>query len=130
MTYEEIKDAARWVEQREDLSMSDDLFMRENATLTPRDERQWDRGRQPHHNQGQPQYGGQTRPSNQSWPAVKAVNLEDPRGNSPDHVDDSNLEDGAGDGGFDLNNYEGVDSPSSSTSTSLLPPHVKAARIM
>ena len=32
MTYEEIKDAARWVEQREDPSMSDDLFMRENTT--------------------------------------------------------------------------------------------------
>ena len=32
MTYEEIKDAARWVEQREDPTMSDDLFIRENAT--------------------------------------------------------------------------------------------------
>ena len=26
-------------------------------------------------------------------------------------MDDSNLEDGAGDGGFDLNDYEGADSP-------------------
>ena len=69
------------------------------------------------------------RPSNQSWPAVRAVNLKDPRGNSPDCADDSNLEDGAGDGGFDLKDYEGADSPSSSTTTSLLPPHIKAAHI-
>ena len=69
------------------------------------------------------------RPSNQSWPAVRVVNLEDPRGDSPDCADDSNLEDGAGDGGFDLNDYEGADSPSSSTTASLLPLHVKAARI-
>ena len=34
MTYEEIKDAARWVEQREDPTMSDDPFVRENATPT------------------------------------------------------------------------------------------------
>ena len=34
MTYEEIKDAARWVEQREDPSMSDDPFVRENTTST------------------------------------------------------------------------------------------------
>ena len=111
MTYEEIKDAARWVEQREDPSMSDDPFVRENATPTPWDDRQWDRGGQPRRNQGQPQYGGQTRPSNQSWPAMRAVNLEDPRGDSPNHADDSNLEDGAGNGGFDLNDYEGADPP-------------------
>ena len=41
MTYEEIKDAARQVEQREDPSMSEDLFMRENATPTPQDDGQW-----------------------------------------------------------------------------------------
>ena len=35
MTYEEIKDAARHIEQREDPSMSDDPFMRENTTPTP-----------------------------------------------------------------------------------------------
>ena len=121
MTYKEIKDAARHVEQREDPSMSSDPFMRENATPILRDDGQWDWGRQPHRNQGWPQYRGQMRPSNQSWPTVRAVNLEDPRGNSPDHADDSNLEDRAGDGGFDLNDYEGVDSPSSSTTTSLLP---------
>ena len=34
MTYEEIKDAARWVEQREDPTMSDDPFIRENVTPT------------------------------------------------------------------------------------------------
>ena len=34
MTYEEIKDVARWVEQREDPTTSDDLFIRENATPT------------------------------------------------------------------------------------------------
>ena len=47
MTYEEIKDAARWVEQREDPTiMSDDLFIRENATPTLQDDGQPDRGRQ------------------------------------------------------------------------------------
>ena len=58
MTYEEIKDAARQVEQREDPSMSDDPFMRENATSTPWDDGQWDQGGQPHHNHGWPQYEG------------------------------------------------------------------------
>ena len=33
MTYEEMKDAARRVEQREDPTTSDDPFVRENATL-------------------------------------------------------------------------------------------------
>ena len=36
------------------------------------------------------------------------MNLQDLRGNGPDHVDDSNLGDGADDGGFDLNDYEGM----------------------
>ena len=43
MTYEEIKDAARWVKQREDPSMSDDPFVRENTASTPRDDGQQDR---------------------------------------------------------------------------------------
>ena len=129
MTYKEIKDAARHVKQREDPSMSNDPFMKENATSTLWDDRQQDQGRQPHCNQGWPQYGGQMRPSNQSWPAVRAVNLEDPWGDSPDCVDDSNLEDGAGDGGFDLNDYECADSPLPSSTASLLPPHIKAACI-
>ena len=69
-------------------------------------------------------------PSNHSWLAVRAVNMEDPRVNGPDGMDGSNLEDGAGDGGFDLNDYEGVgDAPLPSTTASLLPPHVKAACI-
>ena len=42
MTYEEIKDAARHVEQREDPSMSDDPFIRDNAVPTSWDDGQWD----------------------------------------------------------------------------------------
>ena len=56
-----------------------------------------------------PSTGGQMRSSNQNWPAVRAINLEDLRGDSPDHADDSNLGDGADEGGFDLNDYEGAD---------------------
>ena len=93
------------------LACPDDLFVRENATPTPWDDGQWDCSGQPRHNQGQPQYGDQTQPSNHSWPAVRAVNMEDPRVNSPDGMDGSNLEDGVGDGGFDLNNYEGAGIP-------------------
>ena len=128
MTYEEIKDAARRVEQREDPTTSDDPFVRDNATPTSRDDGQRDRGGQPRHNQTRPQYGGQTRASNQSWPAVRAINLEDPRGDGADEADDGNLGDGADDGGFDPSNYEGADSAPSTTAP-LLPPHVKAARI-
>ena len=128
MTYEEIKDAARWVEQREDPTTSDDLFIQENATPTSWDDGQWDQGGQPCHNQTRPQYGGQMRASNQNWPAVRAMNLEDLRGNGADQVDDGNLGDGADDGGFDPNDYEGADS-TSSTTASLLPPHIKAACI-
>ena len=42
MTYEEIKDAARQVEQREDPSMSDDPFVWDNAVPTLWDDRQQD----------------------------------------------------------------------------------------
>ena len=66
MTYEEIKDAARWVEQREDPTTSDDPFVRENATPALWDDGQRDQGGQPHCNQTHPQYGGQTRLSNQN----------------------------------------------------------------
>ena len=69
------------------------------------------------------------RPSNQNWPTVRAMNLEDLRGDGADQVDDGNLGDGVDDRGFDPNDYEGVDS-SSSTTTSLLPPHIKAAHIV
>ena len=57
--------------------------------------------------------------------------MEDHRVNCPDGMDGSNLEDGVGDGGFDPNDYEGVEelSPSPSATTSLLPLHVKAAHI-
>ena len=108
MTYEEIKDAARWVEQREDPTTSDDPFVCDNVTPIPRDNGQRDWGGQPHHNQTHPQYGGQMRTSNQNWPTVRAVNLEDPRGDGADEADDGNLGDGADDGGFDPSNYEGV----------------------
>ena len=56
------------------------------------------------------------------------MNLEDLRGDGADQVDDGNLGDGADDGGFNPNDYEGADS-TSSTAASLLPLHVKAARI-
>ena len=70
-------------------------------------------------------------PSNHSWPAVRVANVEDHRVDCPDGMDGSNLEDGVGDMGFDLNDYEGVEelSPLPSTTASLLPPHVKAAHI-
>ena len=66
-----------------------------------------------------------------SWPAVRVVNVEDLRVNCPDGTDDSNLEEGAGDLGFDLNDYEGMEDLSSlpSATASLLPTHVKAAQI-
>ena len=60
MTYKEIKDAAQWVEQREDPSMSDDLLVRENAVSTPQDDVHQDWGGQLQCNQGCPQYGNQT----------------------------------------------------------------------
>ena len=69
------------------------------------------------------------RSSNQNWPTLRAINLEDLWGKSPDCADESNLVDGAVDGGFDPNDYEGVDSPSPTTA-SLLPPHIKAACIV
>ena len=40
MIYKEIKDVARWVEQREDPTTSDDLFVQENVTPTSRDDGQ------------------------------------------------------------------------------------------
>ena len=97
----EIKDMARWVEQREDPTTSNDPFICENATPTPRDDGQWDRGGQPHRNQTRPQYGGQARTSNQNWPTVRAMNLEDLRSDGADEADDSNLGEGVDDGGFD-----------------------------
>ena len=43
-------------------------------------------------------------------------------------ADDGNLGEEVDDAGFDLSNYEGADS-TPSTTTSLLPPHIKAACI-
>ena len=88
MTYEEIKDAARWVEQREDPSMSDDPVC--EGKMQPQPHRMMDNGIRADHPiviRVSHSTGGQTRPSSQSWPAVRAVNLEDPRGDSPDRVD-------------------------------------------
>ena len=47
MTYKEIKDAARWVEQREDPSMLDNLFIRENTVSTSWDDGYCNLGGQP-----------------------------------------------------------------------------------
>ena len=57
--------------------------------------------------------------------------MEDPRVDCPDGTDGSNLEDRAGDRGFDPNDYEGAEelSPLPSATASLLPSHVKAAHI-
>ena len=60
------------------------------------------------------------------------VNVEDHRVDCHDGTDSSDLDDRVGDVGFDLNDYEGVEEPSSlpSTTASLLPSHVKAAHIV
>ena len=70
-------------------------------------------------------------PLNHSWPAARAVNVEDHRVDCHDGMDNGDLEEGAGDMGFDLNDYEGVEELPSlpSITASLLPPHVKAAQI-
>ena len=132
MTYEEIKDAARWVEQREDPSMSDDPFVRENTVSTlhemmgTRIEVDNPDITRVTHNTGVKQS------SNHSWPAVRVVNMEDHRVDCPDAMNDGDLDDGVGDVGFDPNDYEGVEelSPLPSATASLLPPHVKAAWIV
>ena len=70
MTYEEIKDAARGVEQREDPSMSNDPFVQENTVPTSQDDGYWDREGQSWHNQGHPQYKGYAHSVNHNQPAV------------------------------------------------------------
>ena len=60
---------------------------------------------------------------------MRAINLEDPRGDGADEADDGNLEDGADDGGFDPSNYEGHGLRTIHYHCPCLPPHVKAARI-
>ena len=58
--------------------------------------------------------------------------MEDHRVDCHNGTDNGNLEEGVGDMGFDLNDYEGMKELPSlpSTTASLLPPHVKAAWIM
>ena len=133
MTYEEIKDAARQVEQREDPSMSNDPFVWDNAAPISWVDGHQDWDGQPQCNQGHPQYRSYMHPINHSWPAVRAVNVEDHRAEDYHNgTDNCNLEEGAGDMGFDPNDYEGAEELPSlpSTTASLLPPHVKAAWIM
>ena len=57
--------------------------------------------------------------------------MEDHRVDCLDGTDNGDLEEGAGEMGFDLNDYEGMEELPSlpSTTASLLPPHVKAAQI-
>ena len=131
MTYEEIKDAARWVEQREDPSMSDDPFVQDNAVPTPRDDGHQDQDGQPQCNQGHPQYRSYTCPMNHSQLAVRAVNVEDHRAEDyHNETDNCDLEEGEEDMGFDPNDYEGVEQlPSLPSTTTLLPPYVKAVQI-
>ena len=59
------------------------------------------------------------------------ANIEDHRVNCPDGKDGSDLANGVGDMGFDLNNYEGMEKLSSlpSANASLLQFHVKVAHI-
>ena len=73
MTYQEIKNAARWVEQRENPSMSYDLFIWDNAVPTLWDDGQWDHDGPSQHNQGCPQYGGYVCLVSHSWPIARAV---------------------------------------------------------
>ena len=132
MTYEEIKDAARQVEQREDPSMSDNPFMRKNAVPTLRDDGHQEQDGQSQHNQGCLQYRGYMHPLNHSQLAARAINVDDHRAeDSLDSTDNCNLEEGTGDMGFDPNDCEGAEGLPSlpSTTASLLPPHVKAAQI-
>ena len=62
---------------------------------------------------------------------ARAVNVEEPRiEDYHDGVDGCELDGGGGDMGFDPSDYEGIEElPSVASTTSLLPPHVKAAQI-
>ena len=130
MTYEEIKDAARQVEQREDPSMSNDQFVQDNTVPTSEDDRHQDQDGQCQCNQGHPQYGSYIHPINHSQPAVRAVNMEDHRAKDYHNgTDNCHLEEGVGDMGFDPNDYEGVEELPSlpSTTASLLPNPCKSS---
>ena len=69
---------------------------------------------------------------NHSQPAVRAVNVEDHRADDyHNETDNCDPEEGEEDMGFDPNDYEGVEQlPSLPSTTSLLPPYVKAAQIV
>ena len=69
---------------------------------------------------------------NHSQLATRAVNVEEHRVKDYHNgADDCNLDDGEEDMGFDPNDYEAMEELSSLPSTtSLLPPHVKAAQIV
>ena len=131
ITYEEIKDAARWVEQREDPSLSNDPFIRDNAVPTLQDDGHWDHNGPPWCNQGHPQYGAYVHLANNSQPMARAVNVEEPRVKDyHDGVDNCELEGGGVDMGFDPSDYEGMEElPSVASTSSLLLPHVKATHI-
>ena len=131
MTCEEIKDAARQVEQKEDPSLSDDPFVRDNAVPTSQDDGHHDCDGPPQCNQDHPQYGGYVHPANNSWPMARGVNVEEPRVEDYHNgANDCELEGGGGDMGFDPSDYEGIEElPSVASTSSLLPPHVKAAWI-
>ena len=118
------------MEQREDPSLSNDPFIRDNTVPTSQDDGHWDHNGPPWHNQGHPQYGGYVHPANNSWPTARAVNVEEPRVKDyHDGVDNRELERDGGNMGFDPSNYEGIELPSVASTSSLLPPHVKAAQI-
>ena len=131
MTYEEIMDATRQVEQREDPSMSDDSFIRDNAVPTLWDDGQQDHNGPPQCNQVCPQYAGYAHLANHSQPVARAVNVEEPRiEDYHDGVDSCELEGGGGDIRLDPSDYEGIeDLLSVASTTSLLLPHVKVAQI-
>ena len=62
---------------------------------------------------------------------ARAINVEEPRiEDYHNRVDGCELDEGRGDMGLDPSDYEGIEElPSSASTTSLPPGHVKAARI-
>ena len=107
------------------------ILLYEIMLSLPRDDRHWDHDGPPQHNQGHPQYVGYACSANNSLPTARAVNVEEPRVKDyHNRADDCELEGGGGDMVFNPNGYEGIEeSPSGASTSSLLPPHVKAAQI-
>ena len=112
--------------------LSNDPFVRDNAVPTSWDDRHWDCDGPLCHNQGHPQYGGYVHLANNSQPVARAVNVEEPRVEDyHDRVDNCELKEGGGDMGFDPSDYEDMEElPSGASTSSLLPPHGKAAQIV